>query len=158
MLRAVGASSRHPATALVWCLALLLAAVCIRAAAEPESASSDLPVAEREKLEQRVRDRWQYLLQRNFDKVWQYSTPNYRSIFPKQLFAHKFSYAVDRELTGLEVVNYDAGAAVASVAVRVMSRPVKQTSEASVAIGAVPITGNEQWLKVDGQWWYSANE
>ena len=60
-------------------------------------------------------------------------------------------------MTAVEVVNYDAAAAVASVAVRVMSRPTKLTSTASRAIGAVPVTINEQWMFIDGKWWHSAN-
>jgi hypothetical protein len=64
---------------------------------------------------------------------------------------------VEWELTSVEFLNYDAGAAVASVAVRVMSRPVKQTSAASVAIGSVPTRFVEQWILSDGEWWYSAN-
>jgi hypothetical protein len=73
------------------------------------------------------------------------------------MFVKKFSYAVNRELTGVEVTNYDARAAVASVAVRVMSSPAKLTSAASIAIGAVPVTINERWMFIDGEWWHSAN-
>ena len=73
------------------------------------------------------------------------------------MYERRFSYMVEWELTSVEVVNYDAAAAVASVAVRVMSRPVKQTSAASKAIGAVPTRFVEQWILQDGEWWYSAN-
>jgi hypothetical protein len=109
-------------------------------------------------LEKRVADRWQARINRDWETAWEYTTPNYRGIFPKRLYINKFSYAVDWELTGVEVVTYDARAAVASVAVRVMSSPTKQTSAASRSIGAVPVTFTERWLYVDGEWWYSANE
>lgn len=112
---------------------------------------------QRQLLEQRVRDRWQALEARDFDKAWEFNTPNYRARFPKQLYATKFSYAVKWELTEVEIVNYDGAAAVASVVVRVMSEPTKQTSSASVAIGAIPTTLRERWLFTDGQWWFSAN-
>jgi hypothetical protein len=65
---------------------------------------------------------------------------------------------VDWELTGVEVLNYDAVAAVASVAVRVMSEPTKRTSTASFELGAVPVTFHEKWLFIDGEWWHSANQ
>ena len=110
------------------------------------------------RLEQRVEQRWQARINRDWGKAWEYTTPNYRGIFPKRLYINKFSYAVDWELTGVEVVTYDARAAVASVAVRVMSSPTKQTSAASRSIGTVPVTFTERWLYVDGDWWYSANE
>jgi len=108
-------------------------------------------------LEQRVRARWQALSERDYDKVWEYSTPVYRSIFPKDLYVLQFSYAVDRWLTGVEVLNYDAAAAVASVTARVMSKPLKQTSTASQALGAVPVSVREKWMFIDGEWWFSVD-
>ncbi len=109
-------------------------------------------------LAERVTARWHALEKKDFAATYQYTTPNYRSVFPKALYVNKFSYAVDWELTGVEVVNYDAQAAVASVAVRVMSKPAKQTSAASNALGAIPLTMHEKWLYVDGQWWHSAKD
>jgi hypothetical protein len=113
--------------------------------------------AQRNILEQRVRDRFQALVARDFEKVWEYSTPSYRAIFSKQLYAKKFSYAVELQLTGVEVVNYDSDAAVASVVVRVMSKPTKQTSTASMLIGATPSSLGEKWVFSQGQWWFSVN-
>ena len=108
-------------------------------------------------LEERVRQRWQALVARDYAAVYEFSTPVYRSVFPKDLYVLQFSYAVERQLTGVEVLNYDAAAAVASVAVRVMSKPAKLTSTASQAIGAVPVTIHERWMLIDGEWWYSAD-
>ena len=113
--------------------------------------------AQRNILEQRVRDRFQALVARDFEKVWEYSTPSYRAIFSKQLYAKKFSYAVELQLTGVEVVNYDSDAAVASVVVRVMSEPIKQTSSASSLIGATPERLREKWVFSQDQWWFSVN-
>ena len=112
---------------------------------------------QRDALQQRVRERWQALVVRDFEKAWEYCSPNYRATFSKQLYAKKFSYAVKWELTGVEIVNYDGDAAVASVVVRVMSEPTKQTSSASVALGAIPTTLRERWIFAEGQWWFSAN-
>jgi hypothetical protein len=108
-------------------------------------------------LEQRVRERWQALVVRDFEKAWEYCSPSYRASFSKQLYTKKFSYAVKWELTGVEIVNYDGDAAVASVVVRVMSEPTKQTSSASVALGAIPTTLRERWIFAEEQWWFSAN-
>ena len=136
----------------VMSVAFLLAA-CSSSEEPSDSADPDL-----ERLKIRVEQRWQARTVRDWEAAWEYTTPNYRAIFPKRLYINKFSYAVDSELTAIEVVNYDALAAVASVAVRVMSSPTKQTSAASRSIGALPYTFNEQWLYVDGDWWFSANE
>jgi len=43
--------------------------------------------AQRSILEQRVRDRFQALAARDFNTAWEYSTPSYRAIFSKQLYA-----------------------------------------------------------------------
>jgi hypothetical protein len=120
---------------------------------EPAAAEPDL-----ERLEQRVRERWQAKIARDFDRVWEYSTPNYRRSFPKELYSRQFSYALDWELTSIEVLNYDADAAVASVAVGVMSIPTKQTSTASRLIGTTSETIREQWFFIDGEWWHSTSK
>lgn len=109
-------------------------------------------------LDARVRERWQALSARDYTKAWEYSTPAYRRVFPKDMYTLQFSYAVERQLTDVEVLNYDAPAAVASVTVRVMSKPVKLTSEASTSLGALPVTINEKWVFVDGNWWHSASD
>lgn len=107
-------------------------------------------------LVQRVTERWHAMEVKDFSRVYNYTTPNYRRVFSKQMFLNKFGYDVDWELTGVEVVNYDAQAAVASVAVRVMSMPTKPTSAASKALGALPHTVKEKWILIDGEWWNSA--
>ena len=122
------------------------------------AAPAKLSEKQQQALEQRVSERWQTLIAKDFDSAWEFTTPNYRRVFPKSLYVNKFSYAVDWELTGIEVVNYDAPAAVASVVVRVMSKPTKQTSSASIKLGALPTTIGEKWILIDRQWWYSAND
>ena len=120
----------------------------------------DLPdVAEPslEDLERRVEERWQARIAHDWGRAYEYSSPAYREVFPKQLYVKKFSYTADWELTGIEVTNYDRSAAVASVVVRVMSRPTKQTSAAAKALGAMPRELHERWILVDGEWWFSAN-
>ena len=109
-------------------------------------------------LEERVAERWQAMIDKDFSRVWEFSTPTFRGIFPKSMYVHNFSYAVAWELTSVEVVHYDASAAVASVAVGVMSQSTKQASSASRALGAVPITVREKWIFADGEWWHSTNE
>lgn len=122
-------------------------------AATPEGLSAKQVAA----LEQRVRERWQALSDRDYGKAWEYSTPIYRSVFPNDLYVLQFSYAVDRELTEVEVTHYDAAAAVASVTARVMSKPLKQTLTASASMGAVPVIVKERWILVDDEWWFSAS-
>ena len=121
----------------------------------PPAALTD---AHKEALVQRVTERWQFMEKKDFAATYVYTTPKYREVFPKTLYVNKFSYAVDMELTEVEVLHYDARAAVASVAVGVMSRPAKQTSVASNALGALPLTFNEKWIFLKGEWWHSAKD
>lgn len=134
-------------------LALGLLAGC----EQPAEESGELSQAEIAALEQRVEGRWQARIAHDWGAAWEYSSPVYREVFPKHLYVRKFSYTADWELTGIEVTNYDPDAAVASVVVRVMSRPAKQTSAAAKALGAMPRELHERWIFVDGEWWFSAN-
>ena len=132
----------------------LLAAVVVLGGC---ATSKTLSPEDVERLEARATARWKLLEQRDWSSAYDYMSPAYREVFTRRMYEGRFSYMVEWELTSVEVVNYDAAAAVASVAVRVMSRPVKQTSAASKAIGAVPTRFVEQWILQDGEWWYSAN-
>jgi len=103
----------------------------------------------------RVEARWEALEQRNMGAVYAFQSPAYRAVFTKEMYAVQPVSTRAQELTSVEILNYDAGAAVASVAVGVMSRPVKQTSAASAAIDAKPVTVIEQWILRNNQWWFS---
>ena len=116
---------------------------------------TNLTKPQEEALVQRVEGKWRAMEAWDYGAAYEYTTPNYRRIFPKHLYSKNFSEMLERELTEVEVLTYDADAAVASVAVRVMSKPIKFTSAASKAIGALPATIFEQWILIDGQWWYS---
>ena len=131
------------------CVLMLFAVGC--------ASNRTLSDADRATILDRAKQRWAALEQRDFGSAYAFTSPAYRSVFEEALYRQKFSYMVDWELTSVEILNYDAGAAVASVAVRVMSRPVKQTSAASAAIGSVPTRFVEQWILEDGEWWFSAN-
>ena len=89
---------------------------------------------------------------RDFAAVYEYATPNYRRVFSKSMYLNTFGHDIRWVLTGVDILNYDAEAAVASVAVRVMSESTKQTTLASGA-GLIPDTVNERWFFIDGEWW-----
>ena len=108
-------------------------------------------------LVERVTERWRAMAKKDFAFTYEYTTPNYRRVFSKALYLHKFSYALDLELTDIEVVHYDARAAVASVAVRVMSKPAKQTRSAAI-FGATPVILRESWIFAENQWWHNSKD
>lgn len=134
-------------------IVLLVAGMFLQACA-PDGPPETLDSAHTEALVARVTDRWDSMAAKDFGAVYEFNTPNYRRTFSKSLYLNKFAYGVDWELTDVDVVNYDAQAAVASVVVRVMSESTKQTASSSM-FGAVPTTVNENWFLIDGQWWHS---
>ncbi len=141
--------------ALALLAALVLAAGCGQPAEEVIKKPAELTPEQQSALLQRVEDRWHARIAGDWGKAWEYTSPSYREVFPKHLYVKKFSYAAEWELTGAELLHYDGVAAVASVVVRVMSKPTKQTSTASVLIGAIPRELREKWIFEQGEWWYS---
>jgi hypothetical protein len=133
----------------LWAWLTVLAAGC--------ATHGGLSDSESERLTARVEARWAALESSDWAAAYRFRSPAYREVFSESMYAKRFYGMVRWQLTSVEILNYDAGAAVASVAVRVMTEPVKPTSAASEAIGAVPITSVEQWVMSDGQWWYSAD-
>ena len=136
-------------TLLAGALAALLAACA--------GAQRVLTTAQESQLLSRAEARWRALERRDWGRAYEFTSPAYREAFTREMYARRFSYMLEWELTSVEFVNYDERVAVASVAARVLSKPVKQTSAASAAIGTVPSNFVEQWILSDGQWWYSAN-
>jgi len=139
----------------ILCLAVLVA---LAGCAKDQPPSDKLSEASRKALELRVEERWRARIAHEWGKAYEYNTPAFREVFPKHMYVKKFSYTANWELTGLEVINYDPNAAVASVVVRVMSKPAKQTSAAAKALGAMPRELTEKWILEDGEWWFSTNE
>ena len=141
----------------VYVALLVSVSLFLTARGQQEEQSKELTDQQREALEIRVEERWQARIAHDWAQAWEYTSPAYRKVFPKQLYVKKFSYTANWELTGLEVINYDPSAAVASVVVRVMSMPTKQTSAAARALGPMPRELREKWILVDGEWWFGAN-
>lgn len=152
----IKARTNAPGRAITRCKSLLgLALAALLAACA--SAQRVLSTAQEAQLLSRAEARWRALEQRDWGRAYEFTSPAYREVFTPAMYARRFSYMIEWELTAVEFVNYDESVAVASVAARVLSKPVKQTSAASAAIGTVPSHFVEQWILSDGQWWYSAN-
>jgi hypothetical protein len=128
-----------------FCLLLATAAV----------AQTEMTPEQEAKLIDRVEARWQALEKRDFARAYTFMSPAYRAVFTEEMYLQQPAPTLERELTSVEILNYDAAAAVASVAVGVMSRPVKQTSAAAAAIPARPVRIIEQWILRNNSWWFS---
>ncbi len=93
-------------------------------------------------------------MSRDFSGAWDFSTPAYREIFPQGTYYKNYHGLLDYELTGVHLLAYDSGAAVASVAVRVMISPGPGAPAASLAFGKRPSTIDEKWKLVGDNWYY----
>lgn len=118
-------------------------------------AQTGMPQDLEAQLIERVEARWEALEARDFGRAYTLMSPAYRSVFTEEMYLQQPAPTLERELTSVEILNYDAAAAVASVAVGVMSRPVKQTSAAAAAIQARPVRVIEQWILRNNSWWFS---
>ena len=107
-----------------------------------------------DKLVERIERRWEFYAVRDYPGTWDFSTPEYKRIFPKESYYKNFHGLLELELTGVRLLAYDAQAAVASVAVRVMISPRPGAPAASLALGRSPTTIDETWKLVDGNWYY----
>ena len=121
------------------------------------SAPAKLSESEESVLIQRVSERWRCLEGNDYACAYEYLSPAFRTVFSREMYLNRYISQSDRVLTGVKLVAYDRDAAVASVRVGVMSRPLKNTSSASRAIAVTPRTFDEAWLWNGGKWWYHEN-
>ena len=121
------------------------------------SAPGELSESEESVLIQRVSERWWCLERNDYACAYEYLSPAYRKVFTPEMYRNRYFSGLDRVLTGVKVVAYDRDAAVASVRVGVMSRPLKDTSSASRAVAVTPANLSEAWLWNGGKWWYHEN-
>ncbi len=105
-------------------------------------------------LVERVERRWDFYSARDYSGTWEFSTPEYKRIFPRESYYKNFYGLLEYELTGVQLLAYDADAAVASVAVRVMISSRPGAPAASLALGKSPTTIDESWKLVGGSWYY----
>ena len=108
----------------------------------------------KQRLVQRVESRWEFYSERDYSGAWNFSTPEYRRIFPQKSYYRNFYGFLEYELTGVQLLAYDAPAAVASVAVRVMISSGRGAPAASLEFGKTPTTIDESWKLVGGSWYY----
>ncbi len=105
-------------------------------------------------LVERIERRWEFYSSKDYSGAWEFSTPEYKKIFPRETYYKNFYGLLEYELTGVQLLAYDADAAVASVAVRVMISSGPGAPAASLALGRSPTTIDENWKLVGGSWYY----
>lgn len=118
---------------------------------QPE-ASEQWYVSQKPVLEARAGERWDALIKADFDKVYSYSSPEYRAVVTSQQFKGGYGRVLAWRLARVIDVSYDAPT-VANVSVEVTyqvdlpgSGKVIETQKAI----------SEKWIYRDREWWYTS--
>ncbi|HRW64206.1 MAG TPA: hypothetical protein P5032_00400 [Candidatus Competibacter sp.] len=102
-------------------------------------------------LKERVLARWQALIDRKFDAIYQFETPAYRAIYTPSQVRSQNSGQLEWRMVTVKKIDYD-GSDVARIQLEVAYRYADPGS------GGQPFdmkqTVREIWLRKDGQWWH----
>lgn len=112
------------------------------------------PAEPEQTLEERVMARWQHMIERDFEAAWAYYTPGFRQTTPQLDFARDMGRRPVR-WTAARVVGKECEEEICQVDVEVEYRAVGAPSGQSQM--RLTRTIEDQWVFLDGQWWYSAN-
>lgn len=137
--------------ATLLCAASLFLSGC--AMLEPEG-SEKWQEAQRKELATRAEDRWNALIKGDFEKVYSYTSPEYRSVVSLQQYKGKYGRSVDWRMARVANVSYD-GPAVATVSVEVTYRVGLPRSGGEVIETQKAIF--EKWIYKDREWWFTSN-
>lgn len=129
--------------------AALLLSACV--AMQPEDndkwRNSQKPI-----IKERAESRWASLINGEIDKVYAYSSPDYRAVVALQQYKGKYGRVLEWRMAHVADISYDSPT-VASVSVDVTYRAYLPGS-----VGK-PIETNklltEKWLFKGGEWWYT---
>ncbi len=111
--------------------------------------TADEQAAER-RLRERVNQRWQALIARDFAKAYEYETPEYRKTHTAKQYAGQFGGMVDWKVATVKEVRYDHDDEVEVVVTVGVSFPLNvgdSTAHATVDV-------REKWVASAGQWWH----
>ena len=119
----------------------------------PESPAQSKSAAEippdESALRARVKGYWDALLKRDYDALYAFTTPSYRKVFDKRHFLGNFGEQLRRDRAEVTKVTFnDAGHTSAHVLVAVLF-----TTEVAGKIAQLRGASEENWVKVDGEWY-----
>ena len=104
-----------------------------------------------EKPEDRAIDRWQALIDKNWEKAYSFESPGFRKSYNLEQFRSQFGSAVTWK--SIKLVKTEAKENVAKITVELMSI----FSEPGSGDMLLPSMFSEKWLFIDDQWWHIKN-
>lgn len=147
---------KRPATALAKNLifafiTITVLAGCDSTTTEGTGGQAKAPAAEEqqpESLEQRVKARWDALIERDFEEAYKFNSPEYRKIYT--LKDYKGDFGTKVRWTGADVVSTSVEGNSATVRIQIAYKtamPDGRVVDASRYL-------SEKWVRKDGNWWY----
>jgi len=110
--------------------------------------SSDTP---EEAVSQRVQERWNLLLKKDYEKAYTYLTPAQRAIVTSQGYSGKFGQGAEWVSANLQSVtcdNQERCNAIVQIKTNVMAKGFS---------GPITTRATEVWVKDEGNWWFHQN-
>lgn len=103
---------------------------------------------EKERLAARVLARWNAIIKRDYDKVYQFATPTYRKIYPKEHFFGNYAAQLKYEKVKVREIEFQ--------------NPEKTSAKVVVDVTFTTQDGQfhltspvvEKWVKEEGKWWH----
>jgi hypothetical protein len=112
------------------------------------------PPASQQPIEDRILARWQHMIDRDFDSAWEFYTPGFRQLNPRETFSVEMSARPVRwHAAELLDVECEQDRCIASL--RVTVQPT--AGPATLRHLHIPSETEETWLLLDGVWWFSEN-
>jgi len=104
------------------------------------------------RLRERVEQRWNALIKRDFAAAYTYETPAYREENSPERFAAQFGARVSWHMATVKQLRYDRGdEATAAIALNYsFDLPTDEVAQTTSRI-------REQWVRVDNEWWHRDN-
>lgn len=127
------------------CAALMMMLSACGGSAPPEAPQS---------VEDRILMRWQHMVDRDFDQAWEFFTPGFRQLTPRETFVAQMA---SRPVLwhAAELMDVECEEDRCKATLRVTIQPVGGPS--ALRHLHVPSQVEETWLLMDGVWWFSQN-
>ncbi len=146
------ASRGRPAALPTLAALVLLLSGCANTGTSSPAAADRAPA---QTVEERAQIRWDHMVARDFGAAWEFYTPGYRSITPQPDFIAMMSGRPviwqAAEVVRSECAQPDRCTVISQVAYRAPNAP------SGINQMTVERELREEWLYVDGQWWFVQN-
>lgn len=106
------------------------------------------------KLKSRVESRWALMIDRDFEKTYQYFTPAYRKLYDFDGYLDELQTSGSVEWVSARYLTSVVSNEGADVEVEIDYKLALPDASMNDAVGQISTQMNENWVWSSGQWWY----